>query len=143
MPEGLVIFAFRLVGEALLEIGARVFYAQQNTVIPMLAAVAGQSVSIGLAFALIDSHGYRGLAIATWQSAGRALAGTALMGLTIGAIMRAIPAAGGRFQMGLATGAAGAAGVIVYLLILLILRSPELSAIPRLIRPQSASSAEE
>ena len=166
----LVIFAFRLVGEALLEIGARVFYAQQNTVIPMLAAVAGQSVSIGLAFALIDSHGYRGLAIATtigfwiesalllglarrrlrgildralWQSAGRALAGTALMGLTIGAVMRAIPAAGGRFQMGLATGAAGAAGVIVYLLILLILRSPELSAIPGLIRPQSASSAEE
>jgi peptidoglycan biosynthesis protein MviN/MurJ (putative lipid II flippase) len=123
-----------------------------------------------LAFALIDSHGYRGLAIATtigfWiesalllglarrrlrgildralcQSAGRALAGTALMGLTIGAVMRAIPAAGGRLQMGLAAGAAGAAGVVVYLLILLILRSPELSAIPGLVRPRSASGAED
>ena len=35
-----------------------------------------------------------------------------------------------------AAGVAGAAGLLVYLLVLLLLRSPELGAIPELIRPR-------
>jgi len=159
----LVIFSLRLVGEALLEIGARLFYAQQNTVTPMLAAGLGQSISIGLGYALIDPLGYRGLAIATtigfWVESlllvglaqrklggilnrellfctGRALLGTALLSLVVWWVVGIFPAGGGRLQVALSAGAAGIAGVGVYLLSLLLLRSPELRAIPRLIRPR-------
>jgi putative peptidoglycan lipid II flippase len=157
----LVIFSVRLVGEALLEIGARLFYAQQDTVTPMVAAGLGQGVSIGLAYALIGPYGFRGLAIATtvgfWLEsslllalaqrrlpgllnrglflcAGRALIGTSLLSLAISGALAALPVGDGRLRTALAAGVAGAAGVTVYLLALWLLRSPELGAIPRLLR---------
>jgi putative peptidoglycan lipid II flippase len=154
-------FSIRLIGEALLEIGARLFYARQDTMTPMVAAALGQGISIGLAFALIEPFGYRGLAIATtvgfWvesgfllglaqfklgeilnreflSSAGRALLGTALLVLAIWGSLALFPVEGGRLRTALATGVSGMAGLVAYLLILLLLRSPELQAIPALIR---------
>jgi putative peptidoglycan lipid II flippase len=157
----LVIFSVRLVGEALLEIGARLFYAQQDTLTPMVAAGLGQGVSIGLAYVLIERYGFRGLAIATtvgfwlesslllalaqrrlrgllnrelFLSAGRALVGTCLLSLAISGVLAAFPVEDGRLRTALAAGVAGAAGVTVYLLALLLLRSPELGAVPGLLR---------
>ena len=159
----LIIFSVRLVGEALLEIGARLFYARQDTVTPMLAAGLGQGISIALAYALIDPLGYRGLVIATtvgfWIesslllglaqrkmrgilnrellfSAGRALLGAILLSLAVWGSLALLPAGGGRLGTALAAGVAGAAGLLVYLLVLLLLRSPELGAIPELVRPR-------
>ena len=159
----LLFFSIRLLGEASLEIGARLFYARQDTTTPMLAATLGQGISIVLAFGLIDPLGYRGLAIATtvgfwvesglllWLaqrkmgdilnrqllfSAGRALLGTVLLALAIWGSLAIFPADGGRLQSALATGVAGAAGLITYLAVLLFLRSPELRAIPALVRPR-------
>jgi len=156
----LVIFSVRLVGEALLEIGARLFYAQQDTVTPMVAAGLGQGISIGLAYLLIERYGVQGLAIATtvgfwlqsslllalaqrklpgllnrglFLSAGRALVGTLLLSLAISGALVAFPPGNGRLRTTLAAGVAGAAGAAVYLLVLWLLRSPELQAIPRLL----------
>jgi len=159
----LVIFSVRLVGEAMLEIGARLFYAQQNTVTPMITAALGQGISITLAYLLIEPLGYRGLAMATttgfWiqsllllglaqrslggivnrellLSAGRALLGAIGLGGSIAGMFSLYPPGGGRLQTALAAGLAGLAGLIAYLLCLLLTRSPELRALPGIISPR-------
>lgn len=159
----LVIFSVRLVGEALLEVAARLFYAQQDTVTPMVAAVLGQGVSIGLAVVMIGQYGFRGLVVATtagfwvesslllllaqrrlagilnrelFLSGGRALIGTVLLSLGILGVQSALPVMDGRVRTVLETGAAAGVGVLVYLLVLVLLRSPELRAIPGLLRPE-------
>ena len=158
----LVIFSLRLVGEAMLEIAARLFYARQNTVAPMLAAALGQVTGIVMGFVLIESLGFRGLVIATtigfWvettlllllnqrslggivnrellASAVRALLGTALFSLVVVGVLRLYPAVGGRFQVALAVALSGGIGVAAYAIILMLLRSPEIEAIPRLLAP--------
>ena len=156
----LVIMSVRLVGEAVMEIAARLFYAQQDTVTPMLTAGVGQSVSIGLAYALIEPLGYRGLAIATtagfWietsllltlahrriggivdrglvRAAGRAVVGSGVLGLGVWAALLALPASGGRLEIAAAVGVAVVAGLVGYLATLVVLRSPELRAVPALL----------
>lgn len=157
----LSIFSLRLVGEAVLEIGARLFYARQDTVTPMFTAAAGQFISILMGYLLIDSLGFRGLVIATtvgfwvesicllvliqlrlggildgklWASVLRALAGTIVLGLTVYGVSIVLPAQGGLIQIGLAAATAMAAGTIVYIAVLWITGSPELRAIPQLIK---------
>jgi putative peptidoglycan lipid II flippase len=156
----LVIMSVRLVGEAVLEIGARLFYAQQDTATPMFAAALGQSVSIGLGYVLIGPLGFRGLAVATtvgfWLESGlllglahrrlghlvdrgvvtalgRALVGSAVLGFGISAAQLALPVGGGRLQMAATAGAAAFIGVTGYLIALFVLRSPELRALPALL----------
>ena len=156
----LVIMSVRLVGEAVMEIAARLFYAHQDTVTPMLTAGVGQSVSIGLAYALIEPLGYRGLAIATtagfWietsllltlahrriggivdrglvRAAGRAVVGSGVLGLGVWAALLALPASGGRLEIAAAVGVAVVAGLVGYLATLVVLRSPELRAVPALL----------
>jgi putative peptidoglycan lipid II flippase len=156
----LVIMSVRLVGEAMLEIGARLFYAQQDTATPMFAAALGQGVSIGLGYALIEPLGFQGLAVATtvgfWvesalllglahhrlgqlvdrsllSTLGRALAGSGVLGLGIWAAQLALPADGGRVRMAMGTGLAALVGLVGYLATLFILRSPELRALPSLL----------
>jgi putative peptidoglycan lipid II flippase len=156
----LVIMSVRLVGEAVMEIGARLFYAQQDTVTPMFTAGVGQSVSIGLAYALIEPLGYRGLAIATtagfWietsllltlahrriggivdrgllEAVGRAVVGSGVLGLGVWAVQLALPASGGRLEIAAAVGVAVVAGLVGYLATLVALRSPELRAVPALL----------
>jgi len=160
----LVVFSVRLVGEALLEIGARLFYAQQDTRTPMWAAALGQSTGIILGYALIEPFGYLGLVVATtlgfwvesarllwlaqrklggiinWDlisSAGRALAGTVSLSLTVRAVTIVFPPGGGRWQTAASVLLAGAAGVVAYLLTLLLAHSPELGAIPGLLRGET------
>ncbi|MEN8097607.1 MAG: murein biosynthesis integral membrane protein MurJ [Chloroflexota bacterium] len=61
----LVFFAFRLVGESLLEVAARSFYAQQNTRVPMYASILGQGLGIVLYLELNPVMGIRGIALAS------------------------------------------------------------------------------
>ncbi len=61
----LLFFSIRLLGEASLEIGARLFYAQQDTVTPMWAAGLWAGSQHRLAYALISPLGLRGLVVAT------------------------------------------------------------------------------
>jgi len=156
----LVIMSVRLVAEAAMEIGARLFYAQQDTVTPMFTAGVGQSVSIGLAYALIEPLGYRGLAIATtagfWietsllltlahrriggivdrgmlGAAGRAVVGSGVLGLGVWGAQLALPATDGRLEVAAAVVVAVLAGLVGYLATLVALQSPELRAIPALL----------
>ena len=161
----LVIFCLRLLAEAMLEIGARLFYARQDTFTPMVVAVLGQGVSIGLGYGLINNLGYRGLAWATtigfWVesilllaiiqrrlggilnrdlllSAGRALVGTLALSAAIILTGVLLPVSGGRLQIGLSTAAAATAGVLTYISVLIGLKSPELKAVPTLLRKRSS-----
>jgi putative peptidoglycan lipid II flippase len=156
----LVIMSVRLVGEALLEIGARLFYAQQDTTTPMIAAALGQGISIGLGYALIEPLGFRGLAIATtvgfWvesslllvlahrrivgllnrellNALARALMGAGVLGLAVYGAQAVLPADGGRIQLALVTGLAALVGLAGYVITLFLLRSPELYALPSLL----------
>ncbi len=101
----LLVFSVRLVTEATLEIVARLFYAQHNTRTPMFAYIGWLVVNVAIAFALVDSLGVVGLAIASTVAftllsavlfllnkleirpllivAGRALLGTVVLSLII------------------------------------------------------------
>ncbi len=156
----LVVFAVRLPGEALLEIAARLFYARQDTVTPMLAAGASQLLGISAAYVLIDHLGHRGLALATtvafWTQTlillalvqrgigrvldgklvlalERALVGSAAFGLAAWLLLERLPM-DGRWQTAISVGVAGLAASAAYLVTLFLLRSPELRALPQLVR---------
>lgn len=106
----LVFFSVRVVAEATLEIVARLFYAQHNTVTPMFAAIVWLAVTVSLLYLFVDDLGVGGLALATTvgftvqsalllylhrrklgslderdllQTAGRALLATALLAATV------------------------------------------------------------
>lgn len=57
-------YALGLVGHSALELAARAFFAQQDTVTPLLIAAAWAAVSIGLGLALMGLMGHAGLALA-------------------------------------------------------------------------------
>jgi putative peptidoglycan lipid II flippase len=61
----LVIFSLRIVSEGTVEVVARLFYAQHNTVVPMLAYIGWLLVNVLLAFWLIDELGIAALALAS------------------------------------------------------------------------------
>jgi putative peptidoglycan lipid II flippase len=61
----LVFFSVRVVSEATLEIVARLFYAQHNTVIPMFVALGWLAIHIVFAYLLVGSMGAAGLALAS------------------------------------------------------------------------------
>jgi putative peptidoglycan lipid II flippase len=61
----LVVFSVRVVSEATVEIGARLFYAQHNTKAPMLVYLGWLIIEVGLAFLLVDDMGIIGLALAS------------------------------------------------------------------------------
>jgi putative peptidoglycan lipid II flippase len=60
----LVCFTLGLVGQVSLELVARTFFAQKDTVTPLLLAVASGLVSVGLGVLLMQPLGYGGLALA-------------------------------------------------------------------------------
>lgn len=113
----LIFFSARVVAEATLEIVARLFYAQHNTLTPMYAAIVWLVVTVSLLYAFVDDLGVGGLALATTvgftvqstllfflnrralgslgerellQSLGRALAGTGALTATILGIRAAV-----------------------------------------------------
>lgn len=58
------IFLTSLLGQALIPLLARAFYAHQNTLTPFWIGICAELVNIGLAFLLRSSYGIAGLAIA-------------------------------------------------------------------------------
>jgi putative peptidoglycan lipid II flippase len=58
------LYAVGLVGHACLELVARTFFAQQDTVTPLLVAAGSAAANIGLGLLLMQSLGHGGLALA-------------------------------------------------------------------------------
>jgi len=61
----LIFFSVRVVSEATLEIVARLFYAQHNTIIPMFVALGWLAIHIAFAYLLVGSMGVQGLALSS------------------------------------------------------------------------------
>lgn len=61
----LVVFSVRIVSEASLEVLARLFYAQHNTLTPMYAYLGWLLVNVAMAYWLVDSLGIVALALAS------------------------------------------------------------------------------
>jgi putative peptidoglycan lipid II flippase len=99
-------FALGLVGHVTLEIVARAFYAQKNTLVPLYVAVVAMVLNVGLAVLLVRPLGHAGLALANSAAVslevllalwllgrmihgieGRALAATLARSLTAAAVM--------------------------------------------------------
>jgi putative peptidoglycan lipid II flippase len=57
-------YALGLIGHSFLEIGARVFYAQKDTLTPLFAAVAAMALNALLALTLMNVLGHGGIALA-------------------------------------------------------------------------------
>jgi len=60
----LFFYALGLVAHSCLELAARTFFAQQDTVTPLYLAIASAALNIGLAVLLMGPMGYGGLALA-------------------------------------------------------------------------------
>jgi putative peptidoglycan lipid II flippase len=60
----LFFYALGLAAHSCLELAARTFFAQQDTVTPLLLAIASAALNIGLAVLLMGPMGYGGLALA-------------------------------------------------------------------------------
>jgi putative peptidoglycan lipid II flippase len=61
----LLFFSFRIIAESSLEILARLFYAQHDTVTPMFVALGWLAINVALAKPLADAFGAPGLALAS------------------------------------------------------------------------------
>ena len=150
----LLAFSVRLVTEATLEIVARLFYAQHDTRTPMFAYLGWLIVNVALAYALVESMGVVGLALAStvaftllsaalfWLNrlafrpllpvVGRAVAGTAVLsGLIL--VIRPFLTSTLLFLL-----VSGTVGVISYVVVNLLLGGKELPTLLRLIRKKSA-----
>ena len=149
----LIAFSVRLVSEATLEIVARLFYAQHNTRTPMFAYLGWLVINVALAYALVESLGVVGLAVAStvaftvlsavlfWLNklalrpllpvVGRALAGTAVLSLLI-LIIRPLIASSIIFLL-----VGGTVGTVSYIILNLLLGGKEIPALLRLLRKQS------
>lgn len=149
----LLAFSVRLVTEATLEIVARLFYAQHNTRTPMFAYLGWLVVNVALAYALVDSLGVVGLALAStvaftllsavlfWLNklkirpllpvVGRALVGTAVLTILILVIRPFITSPFLFLLVG------GSIGAISYVALNLLLGGQELPTLIRLLRQKS------
>jgi putative peptidoglycan lipid II flippase len=154
----LFFYTLGLAAHSCLELAARTFFAQQDTITPLLLAVASAALNIGLAVILMEPMGYGGLALANSLAVTmevlallivlsrrlhgiqgrelcslflRVLCASLIMGGAIAAATALAANAGwGRF---LILAASGAIGLIVYLGACRILRIHELSRFARAI----------
>lgn len=158
----LLVFSWRVVSEATLEIVARLFYARHNTRTPMFAYIGWLVVNVGLAYYFVPILGIIGLALSSavaftllaaallWlnhrelkgmltktlgQTAGRALAATAVMSLAVWGVSWLVD---GRF---LFLGAGAVVGFIVYLAFNMLLGGQEIPNLIRLIKRSSSPSS--
>jgi putative peptidoglycan lipid II flippase len=150
------LFALGLVGHACLELAARAFFAQQDTITPLLVATGSAVINIGLAILLMRPMGHGGLALAnslaisaevfvlllilrrrwggvegreTLSTLGRTLVATLLMGLAMAGVL-ALGRAAGFGSLGLVA-AGGLVGGVVYLGAGLALNVRALYRLPR------------
>ncbi len=151
----LLVFSVRIVTEATVEVVARLFYAQHNTVIPMLAFMGWLVVNVGVAYLLVDQLGIVALALAStvaftflaillFYLNSRALGGLEGRQLAISA-GRALLATAGMTAVILLIGntisqpilflvVAGTAGLLTYLLLSFLLGGREIQQLILLIR---------
>ncbi len=150
------LFALGLVGHACLELAARAYFAQQDTLTPLLVAIGSAAVNIGLAIVLMKPIGHGGLALAnslavsaevmvlllilrhrwgsvegreTLNTMGRILAATVLMGVSMVGALRLGQAANlGSLWL---VAAGGLVGGIIYLGAGLLLNVRALYRLPR------------
>ena len=150
-------YALGLVGHALVEVSARSFYAMKDTKTPVIIGVAVMGLNVLLSLVLVKPLAHGGLALANalattlemaallwmlrkklggWEEArvgaslARAVLATALMaGLVYGlkAQVPGLPLAWQAIVFGVLAGG-------IYLLVAWVIRSPELAALPRLLR---------
>ncbi|MDX2160250.1 MAG: murein biosynthesis integral membrane protein MurJ [bacterium] len=71
----LVFFMLGMVTQSLVEVAARAFYADKDTLIPLIASAANAALNIGLAFtfsgiAAVEARGFTNLAAATFPTLG-------------------------------------------------------------------------
>ena len=150
-------FALGLVGHALVEVSARSFYAMKDTKTPVIIGVSAMALNVLFSLILIKPLAHGGLALANalattlemtallwvlrrrlggWEekrvlfSLLRASGAATLMGTMVYAAMQH------NWQISLPWQALlfGSAGAGVYLLVTFALRSPELAALPRMLR---------
>lgn len=160
----LVFYSFRVISEATLEIVARLFYAQHNTIIPMYTALGWLAVHIFFAYLLVDDLGVGGLALAstiafTLQSAvllvlnrqrlgslgerelaltaGRGVVAAAVMGLLIMAIGQVVANTFLFLVIGTTVGLGS------YFLVNLLLGGQEIPALIRLVRRRATAAVED
>lgn len=150
------LFALGLVGHACLELAARAFFAQQDTLTPLLVAIGSAAVNIGLAIVLMKPMGHGGLALAnslavsaevvvlllilryrwgsvegqeTLNTMGRIVAATLLMGVSVAGVLRLGQVANlGSLWL---VAAGGLVGGVVYLAMGLALNVRALYRLPR------------
>ena len=152
-------FALGLVGHAALEVVARLFYAQQDMWTPFWAALGGLAVNAGLGWLLLPTLAHGAIALSNSLGAclqviillavarrriggieGRALAatlartlgGTVAMSAVVVGVRAVLPGLGTTFGSLVAAAAGGA----TYLLAAVLLRSEEITSLPRLLRRQ-------
>jgi putative peptidoglycan lipid II flippase len=153
----LAFFALGLVGHAIVEISARGFYALKDTLTPVLVGIGAMAANVVLSLLLIDSLAHGGLALANslatlaemaillwllrgklggWQerrvaaSSLRTLAATAIMAGVI-FLLRALLGTWPQSWQGVVI---GALAIAAYGAAAWLLRSPELRALPGLLR---------
>jgi putative peptidoglycan lipid II flippase len=158
-------FALGLVGHCCLELAARAFFAQKDTVTPLLVAAGSAGLNIALGVVLMQPLAHGGLALAnsiavtaevgvllallSWRLEGiegretlgmlvRVLAASLIMAVAIGAVKLGMSRAGAD---GLAAALlAAAAGAGVYVIVSLMLGVDELRALAAALTPARRSS---
>ena len=150
-------FALGLVSHALVEVSARSFYALKDTKTPVIIGVVAMALNVLLSLILIKPLAIGGLALANatattlemtallwmlrrklggWEerrvlaSLARAAGASALMAGLVYALMCQIPTLSLQWQAIIF----GSAAVVIYLLLSMLMKSPELSALPRMLR---------
>ncbi len=156
----LVIFSVRVVSEATVEIAARLFYAQHNTRVPMVAYLGWLTLNVALAYLFIDDLGITALALASTVaftflatalmllnnralggflnkemllSVGRAAAATFGMSIVILLISRVVT------QPFLFLAVGGLSGVLTYLLLSIALGGDEIPQLMVMIRTRNTT----
>jgi putative peptidoglycan lipid II flippase len=154
----LVFFALGLVGHSCLELTARAFFAQQDTVTPLLIATGSAVANIILAIVLMKPLGHGGLALAnslavsaevlvlllilrvriggiqgwrTLRSLGKVLVASVAMGIAILGVLLATRGVGTSSLWMLVM--AGTVGIFAYVLVALLLRVESLRELPSLL----------
>ena len=149
-------YALGLTGHACLEVAARAFFAQQDTVTPLIIAAIFGAINIGLAILLMNGLGHGGLALANSLAVtaevlalllilhrrlggveGRALLLTGVRSLgaslVMGGALYGLLWVGAGLPQLLLIGGAGLVGLVVYVGVGLLIRLRALTQLPGLL----------
>jgi len=117
-------FALGLTGHVMLEVVARVYYAQKDTLTPLYVGTAAMALNIALALALVRTHGHAGLALANSV----AVTQEVLMGLWI--LGRRHGGFGGGELLGVLVRGVAASAVMALAMSAVLAQLPEVSGSP-------------